>query len=264
MKFFVFLFIVSTWTLLGKGSNIDPKFAPRIIGGSGARAGQFPFAAAIYTDTDVGRYFCGGALISNQWILTAGHCVNGAVRFTIQVGSNTLKSADVNRLTLTANTSVLHPDFEELTLKNNVGLIQLEEPVLFSDYISSIFLPSTDLQHDANVTSIGWGQTDDYHPGPVDHLNYVHVITLTDNECKATYGNQIAENMFCVGGEYNEGTCLGDLGTPLVRYVLNDRHAEHVGISSFFSDNGCEAIDPSGYTKTFGYLAWIKNVTGIP
>jgi secreted trypsin-like serine protease len=55
--------------------NLLFKVGARIIGGSSARAGQFPFAAAIYKTTEHGRYFCGGALISNEWILTAGHCV---------------------------------------------------------------------------------------------------------------------------------------------------------------------------------------------
>jgi hypothetical protein len=45
-------------------------------------------------------------------------------------------------------------------------------------------------------------------PGPVDHLNYVDVVTMTDSDCKSFYGDQIGDNMFCVEGPYNEGTCL--------------------------------------------------------
>lgn len=77
-----------------------------------------------------------------------------------------------------ANTSVLHPDYDFMTLENDVGLIYLDEPVLLSgkinisifitiiffvylDYISTIFLPNTDLQPDAEVIAIGWGQVDD-------------------------------------------------------------------------------------------------------
>ncbi|RZB40522.1 brachyurin-like, partial [Asbolus verrucosus] len=236
----------------------------RIIGGDPARAGQFPFAAAIYTTTEHGRYFCGGALISNEWILTSGHCVENVLQFRILLGSITLTSPDFNRVTVTANSSVLHPDYDNLTLQNDIGLIHLSQPVLFSDYISTIFLPAADLQPDAAVVSIGWGQTDDYHPGPVEHLNDVDVVTLSDENCKKAYGNQIGDNMICVQGSYNQGTCLGDSGTPLVRYILNERHAEHVGISSFISENGCESTDPSGYTKTYGYLEWIKSVTNIP
>jgi secreted trypsin-like serine protease len=49
----------------------------RIIGGEEARAGQFPFAAALYVRTADATTFCSGALISNLWILTAGHCIDG-------------------------------------------------------------------------------------------------------------------------------------------------------------------------------------------
>lgn len=47
----------------------------RIIGGAVANAAQFPFAAAIYINRDGGTYFCGGALFSQQWVITAAQCV---------------------------------------------------------------------------------------------------------------------------------------------------------------------------------------------
>jgi secreted trypsin-like serine protease len=47
----------------------------RIVGGQQASPGQFPWQAAIYKYTADGRYFCGGTLYNEQWILTAGQCV---------------------------------------------------------------------------------------------------------------------------------------------------------------------------------------------
>jgi secreted trypsin-like serine protease len=49
----------------------------RIIGGQDVNVGQFPSAAAIYVFTFTGVYFCGGSLISQQWVLTAAHCIAG-------------------------------------------------------------------------------------------------------------------------------------------------------------------------------------------
>jgi secreted trypsin-like serine protease len=48
----------------------------RIIGGQEAYAGQFPYMAAIYKSTSDGTFFCSGALINNQWILTSAYCVD--------------------------------------------------------------------------------------------------------------------------------------------------------------------------------------------
>ena len=52
-------------------------FIASIIGGASARAGQFPFIASIYINRADGTFFCSGALINSQWVLTAGQCVEG-------------------------------------------------------------------------------------------------------------------------------------------------------------------------------------------
>jgi hypothetical protein len=54
----------------------------------------------------------------------------------------------------------------------------------------------------------------------------------------------------------------GDTGGPLIQYI-NRVEVAHVGIGSFISQNGCESPDPKGYTRTFDYVPWIKNLTGF-
>ncbi|KAJ1813577.1 Transmembrane protease serine 12 [Coemansia sp. RSA 2599] len=49
--------------------------AGRVIGGSDAHQGEFPFAAFLMVDEGDQTAFCGGTILSNQWILTAGHCI---------------------------------------------------------------------------------------------------------------------------------------------------------------------------------------------
>jgi secreted trypsin-like serine protease len=45
---------------------------PHITNGYTATHGQFPWQVAITIDNS---YFCGGSLISDDWVLTAAHCV---------------------------------------------------------------------------------------------------------------------------------------------------------------------------------------------
>jgi secreted trypsin-like serine protease len=53
-----------------------PELPPtKIIGGTAATLGQFPHQAAILIDRET---FCGGSLISEQWVLTAAHCTVSA------------------------------------------------------------------------------------------------------------------------------------------------------------------------------------------
>jgi secreted trypsin-like serine protease len=43
----------------------------RITNGLTASRGQFPWQVALIIN---GASFCGGSIISSQWVLTAGHC----------------------------------------------------------------------------------------------------------------------------------------------------------------------------------------------
>lgn len=43
--------------------------------------------------------------------------------------------------------------------------------------------------------------------GLVNELNAVFLVTLSNEECRLTFGNQITDNMVCASGNYNEGIC---------------------------------------------------------
>ncbi|KAJ3632591.1 hypothetical protein MTP99_009590 [Tenebrio molitor] len=233
----------------------------RIIGGDLVTPGQLPFVAAIYKNTADGTFFCSGALKGTQWIITAGQCVDGGLMFSIRLGANNLN--DRNALTVSTDTYFLHPDYDPATLSNDVGLIKLQTAVqLYENYIWPItLLAAYPLPEGASVLTAGWGQTSDDGTGLVDDLRYINLVALSDDECKLAFGNQVNENMVCLAGNDNGGTCRGDLGSPLIQYSDNGFLTYHVGISTFISSNGCESSDPSGFTRTWPYAMWIINTT---
>jgi secreted trypsin-like serine protease len=50
----------------------------KIVGGENARQQDWPWLAALRLHSDTGqvsRYFCGGAAISDRWVVTAAHCM---------------------------------------------------------------------------------------------------------------------------------------------------------------------------------------------
>jgi hypothetical protein len=67
--------------------------------------------------------------------------VDGAILFTIQLGSNKLSGDDAYRVTVATSNYVLHPDYNHLTLENDIGLIELRMPVEFtSKSLNLIFI----------------------------------------------------------------------------------------------------------------------------
>ncbi|KAJ3656404.1 hypothetical protein Zmor_015484 [Zophobas morio] len=258
MKFFGFIVI---YVLSASLSSVLSR-STRIIGGTNARAGEFPFAAAVHIHTSDGQYLCGGALVNNQWVLTAAQCCEDALRFTIVLGINNLQDNGPNRLTVAAEEYILAPGYDAFTLQHDIGLIKLRMPIEYTNYIQPILLPTAPVNDYTAVVAIGWGQTSDDEAATVSDLNRVTITTLSNEECRLTYGAAIIDDMVCAEGNYNQGTCNGDSGSPLIQYALNQK-ATVVAVSSFFSGNGCESTDPSGFTRTYPYVDWIKSVTDI-
>ncbi|KAJ3656029.1 hypothetical protein Zmor_015133 [Zophobas morio] len=233
----------------------------RIVGGNDTIVGMFPYVAAINVQTPEGRFFCGGTLYNQDWILTSGHCALNAALFTIHLGSDLLEGEDLNRVSLATSEYIIHPEFNPDTIEHDIALIKLRMPIKYTDYIKPINLPFRWVNPGELLVSIGWGQTSDSDPQLSNKLQHVFLTALTNEDCKESFGNQIAEHMVCAAGNYNEGACIGDTGGPLIDYVSMWRAPRLFGITSFISGNGCESTDPSGYTRVYDYMDWIKNVT---
>lgn len=48
------------------------RLEEKVVGGTESQPGFWPWLVALYRD---GELHCGGAIIDETWILTAGHCV---------------------------------------------------------------------------------------------------------------------------------------------------------------------------------------------
>lgn len=52
--------------------------------------------------------------------------------FNVHLGSTSLKGDDPYRVEVSSDTYVLHPEYDQTTLANDIGLIWLRLPVQFS------------------------------------------------------------------------------------------------------------------------------------
>lgn len=86
-----------------------------VVGGSAARAGQFPYQAALRTPA--GLFFCGAVIISNRWVLSAAHCtINRDLIISFRVVVGTLNRDTGTEFTLAR--VVNHPQYDRETIAN--------------------------------------------------------------------------------------------------------------------------------------------------
>lgn len=107
---------------------------PFIISGPEARIQDFPYAISLRRN---GIHVGGGAVISNVWAISAAHILLGCpvTQLSLRAGSG---SRLIGGSLHNANQLIIHNLFEPRNLNNNVALIGVMEPFIFSDTLSAI------------------------------------------------------------------------------------------------------------------------------
>merc|ERR1712154_497418 len=125
----------SSYDLAAECGIEGPPSKDRIVGGFEAQENQWPWQVALFIDN---AWFCGGALISENYVMTAAHCADGASYFDIMAGAhNVRESSEPHRVEITSYNGWTHPNWDHNTLANDIALIELPSPMSFNDYIIS-------------------------------------------------------------------------------------------------------------------------------
>jgi secreted trypsin-like serine protease len=257
---------VSVYNLAEECGIEGPPAIDRIVGGDEAAENQWPWIVALFIDD---AWFCGGSLISENWVMTAAHCVEDALYFDILAGAhNVRESNEPHRVEITSFNGFTHEDWDHNTLANDIALIELPEPITFNDYIKPSCLPTAGHSCDVGemVSVIGWGKPSDSANSISPTLQMVHDIPVMSNaECNDYYGI-IGDGIVCIDTTGGRGSCNGDSGGPLIeKGELKEAGQKwtQVGVVSFGSSRGCEVGAPAGFTRTEYYLDWIMGNSGI-
>eukprot|EP00178_Gracilaria_changii_P010019 TRINITY_DN291_c0_g1_i1.p1 TRINITY_DN291_c0_g1~~TRINITY_DN291_c0_g1_i1.p1 ORF type:complete len:489 (+),score=88.14 TRINITY_DN291_c0_g1_i1:2447-3913(+) len=222
------------------------------------------------------NFYCSGSLIGYPYVLTAAHC--GVVQGDqVRVGGQQLRSG----YQATAAEVIIHPDFDPLSLVNDLAIVRLEglesKEELRKNGVKAARINSNSSFPEENFVGIvsAHGSVETDGQGVSNELRTTRHTVYNMDKCREeiTQGELGDTNDYmCAGDGERSTTCVGDSGAGLWRYRVRIRKDGKVrkfyevfGVVSFgevTDDALCPRGPPSVFQRTSANFDWIKAVVG--
>ncbi|XP_075783955.1 ovochymase-2 isoform X2 [Pelodiscus sinensis] len=215
----------------------------RIVGGNQAKQGSHPWQVSLKRWQ---RHFCGGTIVSAQWVVTAAHCVlDRHLRdyLNITAGEHDLSLAEAGEQTLPVKSIIKHPYFNPRRPMNyDIALVKLDGAFNFNGILPQV-------------------------------LHEVDLPIIDNKECSkalSTLRNPIrGDTLICAGfPDGGKDACQGDSGGPLLcrrkhgAWTLAGVTSWGMGCARSWNDNVRKKYDKRGspgvFTDLRKVLSWIQ------
>ncbi|XP_043641970.1 chymotrypsin-like protease CTRL-1 [Drosophila teissieri] len=240
----------------------------QIYGGETADIRSHPWMAQILC---WGQHFCGGSLISSQFVLTAAHC---QWRFGLKVRLGGYNGTTAMNLCSSDNCSPAGAeiDVKAIFVPNlywdyhtyDIALFQLAVPVKYNAQIRPICVMQTSnegklrrfLNYVSTFNVTGWGKTESSETSTT--LQSASLYHLDRGYCFQIFDRAIYWPHICAGHSQSS-TCTGDSGGPLSAEMtfLEWKHPILFGVVSYGASN-CREV--TVFTNVLHYTNWIRDV----
>ncbi|KAI1900097.1 hypothetical protein AGOR_G00046520 [Albula goreensis] len=199
-------------------NSIPGDTCVEIIGGREVKAHSKPFMALIRGDEGL----CGGALIKQDWVLTAAHCKSNVMNVTLGAHSSSRPEKEQQQFAVAR--AIPHSKFNLKTGVSDLMLLKLNKPARLNQYVKILALPKPvkDEPKNTQCTIAGWGLTQPNGKQASDKLMAVNVKVVNRKECGKIYKKmkikiKITSDMLCAWDDQGrKDTSNGDSGGPLV------------------------------------------------
>ena len=258
--------------------SLSSSARARVFGGDNVTRGAWPWQVLIvsYLQVEGGwRERCGGSLIGDQWVVTAGHCLYEKMRdeskqliqpsghkLYFGVHNKDLRDSDPNVQVREGVKTMHHPEFNIDNLDNDIGLIKLNKKVEFTRYVKPVCLPNKVSKKVASEPGkqgfvVGWGVT---RTGSPKVLQELRLPIVSHSVCKRAHLDvTVTESMFCAGLKRNFfDTCKGDSGGGYLFWDRKRRKWTLQGVISWGGKTCGKAGMYSVYAKVGKFSKWIK------
>lgn len=230
----------------------------RIINGTEAQPGEFPFAVQLAVN---GSVVCAGSILTDRFVLTAAHCVyrKQPQDVTIRVGChqfwNCTGDYSVQRL-------VWHRNYNRPLLTPNlydIALLMTSKPIVFNKEPGFGCVYKVDFTKDLindvairrKMTVVGWGQTE---RGPFSEvLRKAEVTLVVPKVCLRSWNER---GLMVCARDSNVYPFKGDSGAPLLKRHPDWGYWIQAGIESHGSRRPGEFTE---FTRIGYYYKWLTD-----
>ncbi|XP_006868192.1 PREDICTED: kallikrein-14 [Chrysochloris asiatica] len=222
----------------------------KIIGGYPCIQNSQPWQAALLAGP-WSSFLCGGAMLSDHWVITAAHCARPILR--VALGKNNLKRWEATQQVLRVARQVVHPRYNSRTHDNDLMLLRLEKPARLGRAVKPIQVAQSCANPGTSCRVSGWGTTTSPIARYPNSLQCVNINISSEQECQKAYSGAITPGMICAGvPQGGKDSCQGDSGGPLVC------RGQLQGLVSWGMERCALPGYPGIYTNLCRYRNWIQ------
>ena len=186
-------------------SRFDAEVNARIVGGELAANHSWGWSASL---SYLNQAVCGGAILSEHYVITAAHCVFGSEtspdEFSVTIGKDRLDGTEGQ--TYSPSRIYSHPDYNERSNENDIAILELTTLISFADpHVSKLCLPMVSKAEQSQypyvhrpIVAIGWGTTSARGNASID-LRQVTVKTLPSDSSACQPISRNSDIQFCAG-----------------------------------------------------------------
>lgn len=256
--------VIETLVITAPKSDL---LTPQIIGGDVTTPNEYSFMAAVGSGSqEQFSQFCGGALISDQWVVTAAHCSDGVTPESVNILVGTNNTNNGSGQVLGVEEVILHPEYSlDLGVSGgyDIALWKLAQPLnLAESGLQTVAMLSQQDKVLANdgvlATTVGWGVSN----LESQLLQDVHLPIFDTQVCQDVYADSINFDTQICGGVPNGGidACQGDSGGPLLVRDFEQDVWKLAGVTSY--GNGCALPgNPGVWARVSELSDWVKQTT---
>ncbi|GBP87486.1 Scolexin B [Eumeta japonica] len=217
---------------------------------------------------------CGGTIISDTWVLTAGHCTLFTSGTYVLAGTN--NTADGSGVRAPVKRLVIHPRFSvgpywlnanqhnlnEVGARWDFLLAELAQPLPLNGVNISAAALNSDAHLPAGMHADYAGYGTDHHGGVMSHHMHAMELAVQEDSVCSVLPEFDALDMICTRGRPPrlDSACNGDSGSGLV-----SSDGRLLGVASWVEDDAHTCANGKHVIFSRVSLArdWIREITGI-